>query len=445
MTTQLASPPRGPAFAMSTPPASAGPGLGMNSTGDIRLAAEHFAAAMLFLIAGSAGLVWVAPQLAAGLYLSPNVAGVTHLFTLGWLTTTIFGALYQLLPVALGSAIRWPKVGHASFVTFVPGTALFAAGVATGSNALHHVGIALLATGVVLAIANFAFTLAKTTRRDVTWYSVAIALGALASTLVLGVILLHNLHAGHLGDARLRVLATHLHIALVGWALIMMLGMSQRLLPMFLLAHGVDARWSSRALVLLSAGTVIVSAGLIGRLPALTWTGAVSLAAGVSLFLVQSRLFFKARMRRKVDVGMRFAATGLIFLAITMLFGILVLVSGADSPRIATVYILTGLLGGIVLFVVGHFYKIVPFLAWIARFRGRVGKEKVPVIADLFSARVAMVQWVLMTVAVLLLSVGTLAGHGHCARVGALLFASGVVLFSGQVIRLAWPLRREVR
>ena len=72
----------------------------------IRLAAEHFAASILYLMAGAAGLVWIAPELATGAYASPHVAGVTHLFTLGWITTTIFGALAQLLPVALGAPIR---------------------------------------------------------------------------------------------------------------------------------------------------------------------------------------------------------------------------------------------------------------------------------------------------------------------------------------------------
>ena len=72
------------------------------ATSSLALAAEHFAAATLYLLAGAAGLVWAAPELAAGAYLSPHVAGVVHLFTLGWLTMTIFGALCQLLPVALG-------------------------------------------------------------------------------------------------------------------------------------------------------------------------------------------------------------------------------------------------------------------------------------------------------------------------------------------------------
>lgn len=30
---------------------------------------------------------------------------MAHLFTLGWLTTSLMGALYQFLPVALGQSI----------------------------------------------------------------------------------------------------------------------------------------------------------------------------------------------------------------------------------------------------------------------------------------------------------------------------------------------------
>jgi hypothetical protein len=234
-----------------------------------------------------------------------------------------------------------------------------------------------------------------------------------------------------------RVLAVHLHVALVGWALVMMVGMSQRLLPMFLLAHGVDTRWSGRALALLAAGTPLLAIGVAGRVDALAWLGAALLEGGVAAFLVQARLFYRRRVRRRIDAGMRFAATALCFLAVAALLGPAVLALGPSHPRLATAYVLVGLLGGIVLYVVGHFYKIVPFLAWIARFRGRMGKEPVPTVAELYSARVATVQWVVMTAGVVVLGAGTLAGHAHCARVGALLFGAGTILFATQLVRVA--------
>jgi len=430
-----ASPPR----TDPQPPAAAIPRAAPSSPplASVRLPAEHFAAAILYLVAGAAGLVWIAPELAMGAYPSARVAGITHLFTLGWLTTTIFGALYQLLPVALGAPLRSVRVAHASFWTFAPGAGLFAAGVATSITMLHHTGIALVAIGIVLAVGNLASSLPRATSRDATWWAVAVALMFLASTLVLGVVLLHNLHTGLLADARLRVLATHLHVALVGWALMMMVGVSHRLLPMFLLSHGGETRWTRRSLVLLGVGVVLLALGLALRLPAATWSAVALLEAGVGCFIWQALTFHRVRVRRRTDVGMRFAGTALGFLAASALLGAAVLFRGVEHPRLATAYVIVGLLGGIILYVVGFFYKIVPLLAWTVRYRDRMGTGTAPTVAQTFSARIAHVQLALMALGVTLLASGVGAGSVHVTRCGAALFVGGVILFVTQIVRVA--------
>jgi hypothetical protein len=433
VSTAVAFPPQAPRTSAPAMPGALAPTPGASQ----RLPALHFAAALLFLVLGAAGLVWVAPELARGTYLSPRVAGVTHLFTLGWLTTTIFGALYQLLPVALGAPIRSERLGHVSGATFVPGVALFATGIATGSLALHHAGIALVATGIVLLVANVALSLRRASVRDVTWAAVAIAIAFLASTLVLGVVLLHNIHTGFLAEHRLRVLAIHLHVALVGWGLTMLVGMSHRLLPMFLLAHGADTRWTRRSLLLLTPGVVLLAAGLARQQRLGAWVGLALLEAGVICFLVQARCFYRARRRPALDVGLRFAAVALGFLAVSAALGpALLALGGIRHPRLATAYVLVGLLGGVLLFVVGHFYKIVPFLAWIARFGRRVGRERVPTVAELYSARVAHAQLLIMTAAVAGLAAGVALGSPLVARASALLFCAGVALFVSQIVRM---------
>src|SRR6185437_11958782 len=145
----------GPRSANAATPTAPARAAGLSpATRSVALAGEHFAAAAVYLLAGAVGLVWIAPDLARGNYLAPRVAGVTHLFTLGWLTMAIFGALYQLLPVALGAPIRWPRVGHASFWTFAPGVGLFACGVADSAPRVQHAGIGLLSIGIVFAVAN---------------------------------------------------------------------------------------------------------------------------------------------------------------------------------------------------------------------------------------------------------------------------------------------------
>ncbi|HEU4629985.1 MAG TPA: hypothetical protein VFS08_09560 [Gemmatimonadaceae bacterium] len=413
--------------------------LGAVDVGSLRLPARHFAAALLFLLSGSAGLVLVAPELAAGAFLSPRVAGVTHLFTLGWLTMTIFGALTQLLPVALGAPVRSPRLGQVGFWCYAPGALLFACGVFHGDTVLHHAGIALLATGIVLLVTNLALSLPRARERDATWWAVAVALAALTATLLLGVVLLHDLHTGFLREARVRTLAVHLHVALVGWVLVTMVGMSHRLLPMFLLAHGADGRWTRRALTLLAAGLVALAAGLVARWPGVAWVGLALLEAGVACFLVQCRAFYRARRRPTLDAGLRFAAVALGFLAASAALGPAVLaLGGVRHPRLATAYVLVGVLGGVVLYVVGHFYKIVPFLAWIARFRGRVGRERVPTVAELYSARAARLQLALMTAGVAGMAGGVAVGSVALVRWAAVAFALGVVVLVAQAVDVVW-------
>jgi hypothetical protein len=426
-----------PTVASTPPSARSAAGAPTPAAGSIMLAGEHFAAAILFLVIAAAGLVWIAPELAMGAYPSPRVAGVTHLFTLGWLTTTIFGALYQLLPVALGAPLRSVRAGHAAFLTFVPGVALFVTGVAMNVAVLHHVEIAFVATGIVIAVSNVASSLPRARSRDITWVAVSVALSFLALTLVLGVVLLLNIDTGFLAEARVRVLTVHLHVALVGWALIMIAGVSNRLLPMFLLSHGADTRWTKRAILLLGSGVLALCAGLDTREPAVTWAAVLLLQGGVGCFIWQAHSFYRARVRRKIDVGMRFAGSALGFLMVSALLGAAVLARGIAHPQLATAYVMVGLLGGIVLYVVGFFYKIVPLLAWTVRYKDQMGKGTAPTVAATYSSRIAHVQLALMALGVISLAAGTGAGSMHVVRGGAVLFLGGVLLFVTQIVRVA--------
>jgi hypothetical protein len=425
-----------------TPPSVGAPvgaraGVATPNTRSLPLAAEHFAAAILYLIAGTLGLVWIAPDLAIGAFVSPHVAGVTHLFTLGWLTTTVFGALYQLLPVALGAPLRSTRLGHVSFWMFAPGAGLFACGVAEGSTVLHHAGIGLVAVGILLAVSNIGSSLPQSRSRDETWTAVGIALAFLLSTLVLGIVLLHNIHTGFLAAFRVTVLAIHLHVAIVGFALMMIVGVSHRLLPMFLLAHGADTRWTKRSLAALVVGVLTLGSGLATGRPAVVWTGVAALEIGVACFVFQAFSFYRVRVRKKIDVGMQFAMTALVFLIAAAVMGPILVARGDGHPRLATAYVAVGLLGGIVMYVTGFFYKIVPLLAWTVHHRDQMGKQRVPTIAEMFSARVARVHLVAMVSGVATLGIGIGSGSIVVTRAGTLLFAIGVALFVSQIIRVA--------
>jgi hypothetical protein len=135
---------------------------------------------------------------------------------------------------------------------------------------------------------------------------------------------------------------------------------------------------------------------------------------------------------------MHYAATALGLLSASALLGPAVLATGSTHPRLATAYVAVGLLGGIVLYVVGFFYKIVPLLSWTVRFRGRLGKAPVPTIAELYSGHVAYVQLGIMSAGVVLLAAGIGAASPHVARCGTVLFLGGVLIFAMQIARVAF-------
>lgn len=409
-----------------------------------RLPGTHFAAASAFLVLGGAGLAWAGPDLAAGSFLSPRVTGVTHLFTLGWITTSIMGALYQLLPVALDRAVRWPRVAQATLWIHAPGLVAFVAGLATQIPALTVAGASLLAAGLLTFSANLAATLKGAPRRDMTWWALALAAFFLVLTVVVGWALAANLRWPFMGGSRIPALATHVHVALVGWVALVMVGVGQRLLPMFLLSHGVSERPGKWAVGLLASGTLLLFAlhhtpgAWARRIPA------VLILAGAIAFLVQARLFYATRQRPVLDPGMRLAAAGLAALAVAAGLGSWLAAAGfagigPAAPRVATAYVATLVLG-ISLFVAAHYYKIVPFLVWYHRFGPLAGRQAVPKVADLYSARGATTAGILLAAGTAVLVGAVLAGRPALATAGAAAFLAGALV---EAVQMAAVSRRR--
>lgn len=400
------------------------------------LPGSHFAAALVFWVVGAAGLVAVAPDLAAGLYPLPRVVAVTHLFTLGWITTSILGALYQFLPVALGTQIRWERTALVSGTVYVAGLGVFAAGMFRGAAGLRLSGAVLFGSALLAFVLNLLFTLRRARVRDLTWWSLAGASLFLASTVILGVALAVNLATGVLGGSRGLATAVHVHLALFGWVLLVMIGVGRHLLPMFLLSHGAPAapgRWAIAGVGLGSAGLLVLH-----HAPPLfsQWLPGLALAIGAAAFLLQSAAYYRHRRKPRLDAGMQLAAAGLVLLAGALLQAPLALSAGAGGSAAWTGYVGTLVLG-ISLFVAGHHYKIVPFLVWYHRFGPLAGSRPLPRVADLFDARAAQLAVVLLAVGSGVLVGAIASGAPAVARVGATCYLAGALVEAVQMLSIS--------
>lgn len=400
----------------------------------LRLPGEHFVAATGFLLVGAMSLWWIAPELTAGAYPASPVVAVTHLFTLGWITTAIMGALYQFLPVALGKSVASEKLAHITFGLHVAGVALMVSGLWLHHSRLLTIGIALLAGGILCFLGNLVATLRGAQRKELTWWALALAALFLAVALAAGIALSINRFTGFLGAAQPDALRVHIHTALFGWVMLVIVGVSHRLLPMFLLSHGAGDGAAWWAVRLLAAGAVLVAlfhhVPVLGReLPLLL------LAAGLVAWIVQARKFYRHRHRPQLDAGLRLSAIAIVVLALTPV--VLTRLALPGAPASARVLYAGTIVLGAALFVAAQFYKIVPFLVWNEHFGPLAGKRPLPRVAELFDAREAGVAvWLLGAAGVVLLAGMALRSPG-VFRTGAALLTGGAAVEARQLMMVS--------
>jgi hypothetical protein len=256
-------------------------------------------------------------------------------------------------------------------------------------------------------------------------------------TVVLGASLAGNLRWQYLGANRLLAVGVHMHVALGGWALLMVIGVARRLLPMFLLSHGCNERPGAAAAVLVGCGAALLALFHHAPGPLVVHVAAGLLAGGTAAFLVQCALYVRHSHRPGLDAGLRLAAGGMTFLAISVALGIAALLTGFASARLNGAYGAALVLGGFTLFVAGHYYKILPFLVWNHRFAALVGSgRRIPRVADLFDVRTANVAFVLLAGGAAGVVVATGAGAPALARVAAVVFAAGATTEIVQMLKL---------
>ena len=398
------------------------------------LPASHFAAGLFSLSMAALLLPTVVADLAAGRFLQPRVVAITHLVTLGWLTVSIMGALCQLFPVVLGTPLRWIRLSALTLMLFVPGLLVFVGGLVTGRGVLVIAGAVVFASALVLFLINATATLWRArSKRDLTWWTLAAAFFFLAATITFGISLAVNLRAAHLED-RLTALAVHVHVALGGWVLLVVMAVGRRLLPMFLLSHGTHELPLRIAVIAMSAGALLLSVLHGFMTPAVFVTGVVLMGIGTTALVAQVAGYLKQRHRPQLDAGLRLVLAGGLLVMVAIVLGITLIAT--DLPMHVTAAYGVAAVGGLALFVAGHYYKILPFLLWNHRFAPLVGKRPLPKIAELFDTRVASVAGAASTAGVFVLVAGILAQSYIIILLATLLFALGVFIQTTQLLRL---------
>ncbi|MDP3125068.1 MAG: hypothetical protein Q8M84_05475 [Thiobacillus sp.] len=415
-------------------------GLSFEQAPPFALPLRFFLTAPLFLLA-AAGLIMFSPEALAARW-TPQALALTHALTLGFLAMTMLGALLQMLPVVAGAPQPNPRlVAWLSHVALTLGSIALIGGFLTARSTAFGAGIVLLGSGLAVFLAAAAISLTRAVA-SATVNGMRLALISLGITVLLGVALALLRTGWWAPPAADAVRAAHVGFGLLGWVLLLVIGIAYQVVPMFQITPPYPprlSRWlggAAFALLCLHAAAPLLPEPVAAAATLLAGSG---LAAVILTFALHT-LRLQSRRRRKLpDVTLDFWRFAMASLIASVAVWLVAQFSPAWADSDAYPLLLGVLfVGGFAVSVVnGMLYKIVPFLAWFhlqAQLQARAGS--IPTMKSMISERWTRMQFRLHLGAMALLIVAT-------ARPNLAWMAGSVLALSA--LLLGWNLLSATR
>jgi hypothetical protein len=278
---------------------------------------------------------------------------------------------------------------------------------------------------LLLFIINLHLTYRKTKKPNIQSKFINTGIYWLAATELLGTLIALNFKYNFLSDIHLHYLKIHAHLGLIGWFLLLIIGAASILIPMFMISHKLDQKKLNYAYYFINIGLLALSLDWLFLQSTIGvyvyWT---VIGTGILFFLSYIYDAYTGRLRRKLDVGLKYTVISITALILPLLTAIYLLLSGDSIPfinRLGTFYGFSIIFGVISTLIFGQTYKTLPFIVWLDRYKNYVGKYKTPLPRELYSEKIADYQFYSYLVAVFLMSIGILLKQSIILQTGSII------------------------
>jgi hypothetical protein len=401
----------------------------------------HYAfAAVAFFVATL--MLFFSNDALIGHYFHPKLLAITHIAILGWAVMIIFGALYQLLPVVLKVSLHSEFLAKLTFVFLAVGSVLLAT-----SFWIFEVGRLMQVGGgiVLISFIFFNYNIYRTTRKTSEWDIVADFITTsciwLLITAGVGMTMVMNFQFPFLKDSHLEYLKLHAHLGIVGWFLLLIIGVASKLFPMFLLVHEVKQKLLNCAYFFINAGLLgfIVQQFFLKELP-FQYLWILLIAAGIACFAYYCVDAYRNRVRKGLDNAMKQTRFAIIILMVPVIC-IVVLNSQFHLDdklylQIVLAYGFSIFFGFITAIILGQTFKTLPFIVWMHRYQKLVGKQKTPLPKDLYSEHLLLWQNVSYVAGFIILIVAIVLANKVLLYLGSLFLLLTSVFYLTNVFKV---------
>ncbi len=358
--------------------------------------------------------------------MNPTVIAFAHLFLLGFVMMIIFGAMAQLVPVVLEVGHFAVELFYAIWPLLLIGTLLMIGGFLYAPALLPYGGMIVLISMMIFVVEIF-LTMKQVKKLNIVMTSVLLSNTFLFMGIIVGLVMALG-YAGEIDVDIASLLTSHIYFVVGGYVSITLMGLSVVLLPMFGLSHGFSLKPLEVALYMMSTSVMIVFLDALFSFSSIvSYIGYLLSIVAMGIYFYQVYTIFKTRARKENDIYVKS-----LFFAYLSLIAALVLIALYFLSSYEPLLLAGGWLivyGLFAFAITGHIYKIIPFLVWFERFSPLVGKQKVPMLADMLPPKSSEAQFIFSALGVIVVAVALILQNTQLLHAGASFLVVGALAF----------------
>lgn len=393
-----------------------------NFSPPIKLMKPYFIISAIFFVLSMITLYFLKPDINL---LDLKTIGWTHLYMLGFVMLSIFSAMSQLGPVIVETKHHNVKIFNYLwwFLTF--GLIFMLIGFFSNIKFLLFGGSLVLVAMLIYAT-QFLLTL-KTARRKT---AITNAMKMSNFFLIIGILsgLAMALNFNGMLDLELNnIIKVHTFGLLVGFVILLIMGISTVLIPMFGLSKRVSDNDFFKSFITISIGVgfMILSPIFLTNL----FVNISYFFTVTAIFLYLYQLYKMAKSRKKTvhDIWAKSIYVGYFSFFISFyLFMLYIYNNNELILKLASFLLLVGFFGFL---ITANLYKIIPFLMWFHTYSPYIGDKPVPMLHELLDEKLANLQIIYSSLGLMTVSLSIILNNIKLYQSGVTFLLFGAVLF----------------
>lgn len=367
-------------------------------------------------------------------HFNAKALAITHTMALGWGTMMILGASHQLFPVLIEGKLHSNTLAYLSFIFGAIGIPMLVfAFYSFNFGLVAKAGAISVNLAVICYLSNLTISIVKSKKHNVHAVSAFTAVIWLLVTTFVGLLLVYNFQTPIFTQSSVHYLSLHAHLGIIGWFLLMIIGVGARLIPMFLISKYENKKTLWWIYGLINAGLIsficifIKGANHFISLIPVALVGAAALLFGSFIYKA-----YQKRIRKVVDeqVKTSMLSVALISVPLVIIIGIILIFSTFGQQQFVMLYGFTIFFGWITAIILGMTFKTLPFIVWNKVYRDIAGLGKTPNPKELFKNNIFIGNVISYLLGFVILSFGIINTNVIALNIGAALLLINALLYN---------------